>query len=175
MPTFSLQTAILWLLLAASCLLTGCGGYCSLPENWYRDLPGLYEGVSDSFRETVEFKPDGTFNHEVFESGHQLLAESGKWNIPPRTCEVSLDHFTEYYNRQYRKFSRESSDYRSYYFHPLETSPRYNGKSFNIISADREYRFTLKRKTAATTAQTHDRVRWYQFFLKRNRSNPSRD
>ena len=133
-------TTILFLL--ALLALIGCGAYHSLPANWDKDLPGIYEGRSSSFRETVEFKPDGTFHHKVILNDQGLVDEMGKWSTTAGRYVVDLDRFTQFYDPVARKFSNAGKEFGSYEFFPLP-----DGKTFYKISANVDFDYVLTRKT----------------------------
>ena len=139
--TSRVGTAVTGLLSIVVGCLSGCGAYHNLPANWHKDLPGIYEGTSSTFREAVEFKPDGTFRHEVFDANRSLLSESGKWSTSPGQFVVELNHFTQFYDPMTERFSRTGQEFGSYEFFPLP-----DGKTFTKISAHVEYKYTLKRK-----------------------------
>jgi len=139
------RTAIAAVLVRAAFSLAGCGAYHNLPANWHQDLPGIYEGTSSTFRETVEFKRDGTFRHDVFEAGRSVRSESGKWSTSPGRFVVDLDHFTQFYDPMSDKFSGTGKEFVSYQLRPLP-----DGNTFNKISASVEFKYTLTRKKGDT-------------------------
>lgn len=133
------STARLVLVLVAFSLI-GCGAYHSLPANWDRDLPGVYEGTASSFREWMEFLTNGTFRHQVFEADRLLIMETGKWSVVIGQFAVNLDRFGQFYNPMSRTFSNTVADFASYEFWPLP-----DGKTFSKISADVNFEFVLSR------------------------------
>ena len=127
--------------MAAVSSLAGCGAYHSLPANWDQDLPGIYEGTSSTFRETLELKPDGNFRHQVFEADRSLCNESGKWSTLRGRFVVDLDDFTQFYDPMTDKFSGTGMPFSSYELGPLP-----DGKTFDKISASADFKYTLTRK-----------------------------
>ena len=101
----------------------------------------MYEGISALFRETVEFKTDGTFHHTVVLAGRTLVSESGKWSTSPGRYVADLDRFTQFYDPVTRKFSETGTKFGSYEFRPLP-----DGKTFSKISASVDFDYTLARK-----------------------------
>ena len=51
----------------------GCSAYHSLPPDWGKDIPGVYEGSIPPFREVVTFYTNGTYFHEVYEARHRFV------------------------------------------------------------------------------------------------------
>lgn len=133
------------LLILGVFLLAGCDAYHSLPANWHQNLPGIYEGISPSFRETVELKSDGTFQHEVSLAGRAVVRESGKWSTAPGRYVVDLDRFTQFYDPVTKKFSETGKEFTSYELRPLP-----DGKTFSKISASVDFDYTLARKKRDT-------------------------
>jgi len=101
----------------------------------------VYEGGKLSFREVVELRPDGTFNHELFDGVRSIYSESGRWSIPPGRYEIRVDSFTEFYDRLARNFAAQAKKYVAYQFFPLP-----EGKTFRKISACVDFEYCLLRK-----------------------------
>jgi hypothetical protein len=120
-------------------LLSGC--YQTLPPNWSKDLPGLYEGKQSGFREVIDFKPDGTFYHEVFLNESSLAVESGTWAIPQNQFLVELKPFKQFYDPINNAFSTTNGNFGFYEFRPLP-----DGKTFSNISASVDFKYVLVRK-----------------------------
>ena len=121
--------------------LVGCGAYHSLPANWGKDLPGVYQGTSLAFHEIVEFKSNGTFKHKVTLNHRSLVDETGKWSTSSGRYVVNLDRFTQFYDPLARKFSEAGKEFGSYEFRPLPA-----GKTFNQISTSVDFDYVLTRK-----------------------------
>lgn len=120
-------------------MFTGCSP--SLPSDWQKDIPGIYEGIHSGFREIIEFKPDGTFRHEVWKEDRSIHAESGKWSVVSNQAKFVLQPFTEFYHPIKKTFSLKGDTAALYYYWPVP-----DGRSFAMISADTEYEYRLGRK-----------------------------
>jgi hypothetical protein len=125
-------------LLYVSVSLLGCSP--QLPANWQKDIPGVYAGDQSGFREVIEFKSDGTFNHQVFFGGGLIHSESGKWRVPSGEKELVLEPFTQFYHRMDRAFSTNGVKFAFSPFWPLP-----DGRSFSVISASVDDKFLLVR------------------------------
>lgn len=122
----------------------GCWGHNSLPKDWVKDVPGVYEGTSSSYTELVDFGADGRFSHELFQSGNKILTETGTWSISPGRYEIQITPaktFTQFYDPVTRKFSTTGKEFGSYVYWPLP-----DGKTFSKISASVEFEYCLTRK-----------------------------
>ena len=119
-----------------------------LPANWQKDIPDVYAGDQSGFREVIEFKSDGIFNHQVFFGGSSIHSESGKWRVPSGEKELVLEPFTQFYNRMDRAFSTNGVKFAFSYF-----SPRPDGRSFTVISEAVDDRFLLVRQGSSVTNQ----------------------
>jgi hypothetical protein len=122
-------------------LWIGCSAYNTLPVDWDKDIPGLYEGAFAHYKEVVQFNNDGTFRHEVFEGGKNIYAESGKWSVTSGRYVIDLSAFTQFYDPMSRTFTTNMSKFVSYVFQPLP-----DGKKFFKISTDVDFQFCLVRK-----------------------------
>lgn len=126
------------LIFASLQMFTGCSP--NLPSGWQKDVPGIYEGSHSGFREVVEFKPDGTFRHEVWNDAQSIHAASGKWSVVSNQAKLLLQPFTEFYHPMKKTFSPKGDTMAHYYYWPVP-----DGRSF-AISADTEYEYCLGRK-----------------------------
>jgi hypothetical protein len=125
-------------------LWIGCSAYNTLPADWDKDIPGIYEGAFAPYKEVMQFNNDGTFGHEVFEGDKNIYSESGKWSVTSGQYIIHLSAFTQFYDPMNRTFTTNASVFVSYQFSPLP-----DGKKFFKISADVEFHFCLVRKLLA--------------------------
>lgn len=123
----------------------GCSAYNTLPVDWDKDIPGIYEGAFAPYKEVVQFNNDGTFNHEVFEADKKIYGESGKWSVASGHYIINLSSFTQFYDPVNHTFSTNTSSFVSYEFSPLP-----DGKKFFKISVQSDFGFCLVRKLPAT-------------------------
>lgn len=119
--------------------VVGC--YQTLPTNWEKDIPGLYEGSQAEFREVMEFKQGGICRHEVYVGGRSILNETSRWSALPNRFVIYVDNFTEFYDPAIRKFGDKGKALVGYEFRPLS-----EGGTFDKLAAGIEFQFCLTRK-----------------------------
>ncbi len=96
-----------WFLLMVCVVLAGCSDTVT-DAQWAKTLPGVYEGATSGFVERVEFRPDGSFRHEVSVHGKPLVAESGKWSYYVKDVKsgaVEVEPFTSVWDYNSRKLT----------------------------------------------------------------------
>jgi len=135
-----------WIALIAVQAWIGCSAYNSLPPNWGKDIPGLYQEKISGHRETLQLNVDGTFRHELFSGENRIASELGKWIVPPGKYRIELvpaGEFTEFYDPMTQSFSTNGRPFGSYVYWPVP-----DGKTFSKISASVNFEYTLLRKEA---------------------------
>ena len=142
----SANQVITAVLLYVSVALLGCSP--QLPANWQKDIPGVYAGDQSGFREVIEFKSDGTFNHQVFFGGSLIHSASGKWRVPSGEKELVLEPFTQFYNQMERAFSTNGVKFAFSYL-----SPRPDGGSVPMLSESVDDKFLLVKQVSSVTNQ----------------------
>lgn len=137
--------------------LTGVLAVAGCSENgatvrWETTVPGVYEGSESGFRETVDFRTNGEFRHEVFIDERSVLAESGKWSFDNETGAVSVEPFTSFFDRFSRKTVRLGVKHTSDALFVM----RY-GSAANTISPSVDFEFCLIRKKATVPNEQEGR------------------
>lgn len=133
-----------WFSVIGCILLASCAAYHNLPDDWDKEIPGVYEGANGSFREMLRFNTNGTYLHEVFKVDTRLVSEGGKWSVTRGRFEIHLTpekDFTEFYDSAVGRFDENGRKFIDYYYYPLP-----DGRHFTNISADVDFRFQLARK-----------------------------
>jgi hypothetical protein len=98
-------------------LFFSCSKGDKFERNWRVSIPGNYEGVSMDYREVLEFRIDGTFNHRGYSGNDQLFDEKGRWVASTNAVEIELTpdaKFTELYNPRTLRFSPSREKFANY-------------------------------------------------------------
>lgn len=130
--------------------LTGCGWWHSLPADWDKDIPGIYQGSYSNFVEIISFETNGYYHHTISQAGKTIVDEQGKWLVEPDSFSIELKpdgQFSLLYDPVKQGFSTNISSYQNMSFFPLP-----DGKTFFKISYCVDYRYCLIRQTKTNSA-----------------------
>ncbi len=132
------QLAIPLLLLA----VIGCGRRTAVPINWSANVPGVYENSVGALAESIQFRADGTFVHNILQGGIIIHTDSGKWSIAKEGMRIDLfpkELFYEYYDPMSRALSSEPRRFGSYVYWVIFQNDA------PALSPSVEYEYVLKK------------------------------
>ena len=129
--------------------LSGCYQQATTPANWNQNVPGTYQSSFSSYAESIYFSSNGTYVHNVYQSGEKIHSDSGKWAIAQDSVRLDLSPsgvFSEFYDPMSRSFLSNSRPFGSYVYWPIM-----KGNVLKGISPSVEYEYSLVKRTDNST------------------------
>jgi len=124
-------------------VLAGCDAVTNV--EWAKTVPGIYEGAESGFKERVDLRSDGSFQHTVSYDGKQLVGEAGKWSFDVHSGAVRVGPFTAVWDQESRKLTTNVTAWTTGALFVM----RY-GHAAERISPSADFSYQLRKQTNST-------------------------